>query len=145
MSTTDIIALFALIIGCMSFFHSIYIHVRQSKYQKNQDELNRLYIEKVQKEYQREGTADVSANVVKISKGNYRIRVYNKGNHRAHDVTFDLVDSNWIFSNRVFPLEFLDVGKSVDMPLVAVSGMVSKAKCKITWLDKLGEQERDVI
>ena len=142
---TDAIALIAVIISAFSFLYSILLNIKQGKYIKNQDELNKLLLEKEKAEIENKQFAELNAKVVKYGQSKYYIRVYNQGKTRANNVNFTMIESEWMIMNHVFPLEYLDPGNSVDLSLSLFLGSELKSKCKITWEDKSGKQDRDVI
>jgi hypothetical protein len=142
---TDIIALGAVIISALSFLYSIVLNIKQGKYIKHQDELNKLLLKKEKAELEKELFADVSARIVKFGQSKYYIRVYNQGKNKAINVNFEMIDSKWMIMNHAFPLEYLDPGSSVDLNLALFLGCEQKGKCIITWEDKSGKQEREVI
>ena len=144
-TTTDLIALLAVFVSVLSFIYSIILNINQGKYIKHQDQLNQLLLEKEITERQKEQFAEVGAKVVKYGQSKYYIKVYNQGKARANNVTFTITESEWRIMDHAFPLEYLDAGSSVDLGLSLFLGSELKNKCKITWEDKSGHQEREVI
>jgi len=144
-TTTDIIALIAVVISALSFIYSIALNVRQGKYIKHQDELNQLLLAKEKAEIEKEQFADLNAKVIKYGQSKYYIKVYNQGKTRATNVDFTMIESKWMIMDHAFPLEYLEPGNSVDINLSLYIGSELKSKCKITWEDKSGKQEREVI
>ncbi|TGL02170.1 hypothetical protein EHQ43_17580 [Leptospira bouyouniensis] len=146
MLTSDYIAIVAVIVSIISIVVSIYIYNNQKTYIKTQHELNKLLLEKERKEVETLEEAFVSANVVKLGTGKNRIRIFNKGKGRANNVNISYPeDHNWLITNRIFPLEFLDSGQSVEMILSMYMGSQSKIRAILTWNDKAGEKTNEVI
>ena len=100
-SYADIVSTISLIIASIIAFIQI-------RFSKTQNKLNRILIEEKKKSL--ETKADISANLVHDGK-NEKIRIYNKGNEGAKNVTCEKVSSckGWNFSKDIF--EFLDEGK----------------------------------
>ena len=53
-TTTDVIALIAVIISAFSFIYSIVLNLKQGKYIKHQDELNQILLAKEKAEKEKE-------------------------------------------------------------------------------------------
>ena len=146
MLTSDYIAIVAVFVSIISIVVSICIYKNQKTYIKTQHELNKLLLEKERKEVETLEEAFVSANVVKLGNGKNRIRIFNKGKGRANNVNISYPeDHNWLITNRIFPLEFLDSGQSVEMILSMYMGSQSKIRAILTWNDKAGEKTNEVI
>lgn len=146
MAVSDYASIVAISVSIISITFSIIRYNKQRKYIKTQDELNQLLLAKEKKEVDSSDEAIVSANMVKMGKENYRIRVFNKGKGRANNVDISYPeDHDWIIMNRVFPLEFLLSGQSVELMLAPHMGAQSKIKAVLTWNDKNGEKKNEVI
>jgi len=146
MVVSDYISIGAVIVSVISIIVSIILYNKQNRYIKTQDDLNQLLLTKEKKEVDSSEEAFVSANVVKMGNGNYRIRVFNKGKGRANNVDISYPEEhNWMIMNNIFPLEFLESGQSVELILALNMGAQSKIKAVFTWNDKNGAKTNEVI
>jgi hypothetical protein len=146
MTINDLASVVAVVLSFLSIIASIIIYLNQRRYIKTQDKLNILLLRKEQADIDSEGQADVSANVVHIATNKYKIRVFNKGKARAKDVIIRFPEDNaWVIKDDIFPLEFLDPGKSVDLILMLFAGSQSKTKALLSWQDRRGRVEGEVI
>lgn len=146
MLTSDYISIVAVIVSTISIIVTIFIYFNQKKYIKNQDELNKLLLKKEILEVEASEEAFVSANVVHLGNGQNRIRIFNKGKSRANNVNISYPEKhNWLITNRVLPLDFLDSGHTVDLILTMTLGSQSKIRAILSWNDKTGEKTNEVI
>jgi hypothetical protein len=75
--------------------------------------------------------------MVKISNGNYRLKVWNSGKATAYNVDFktEVMDKGIIRRDKV-PYEFLEPGKSFEEIVLVHSGTPNKFKMTTIWTDK---------
>lgn len=104
-------------------------------------------LEKIETERNHSKKANIEARIVNISKGNYKIKIWNSGDERAYDVDYDIPSEYRITMTKfVTPFEYLDTGKSFEED-VSIS-MESQRKFKIItlWKNEKGERfTNDVI
>jgi hypothetical protein len=136
MNTSEWIALFALIISGVSLLLTYMNHKRQSKFIKIQEELNLTLLEKEKKIINEKQKADISGNIIKYGSGSYRIKYYNKGNCSAKNVTVEYPENHgWLLRDKIFSIELMESGQSVEIPLTLTACSERKTKIIIKWID----------
>lgn len=133
----------ALILSIISLFKS-------SKGQKLQDRVNELEIRikqyeltELDRKKSEASMACVEARVINISRGNYRLKVWNSGKARALNVTASVdKNANLIFIDSKMPFDFLDGGKNFEVHLIVHSGTADKFKIITNWEDEAGQQHQ---
>ena len=135
--TSDYISAAAIIVSIVAIIISTIIGIKQNKYQRRQDELNKIYIEKEKREINELEKADIYANVVRISSDKTRIRISNRGKAAAYKVNFELLgEDTWmVFNNGIFPFEMMEPGKTIDLPMAMTAGDNVVQRIKLTWSD----------
>lgn len=143
MSAGDIGSLGSAIIAFIALLVSVVSMHKTNKFSSTADRLNRILIEKEQAEGLSSKKADISANLVKISKNDYRLKVFNRGKGVARNV--QLVDLNSDESmliaseiERKFPVPILDPHQSVDIIVAVFLSANPRAHIKIMWDDDTG-------
>ncbi len=145
MVVSDYISIGAICVSILAIIVSIILYKNQKRYTENQDKLNEILLDKERKQIELSKTASISANVIKDFK-NYKIRIFNKGASTANNVDISYPeDHNWIIINDVLPIEFLESGKSIDLPLAIAGSAQRKLKVILTWEDVTGEKKTEVI
>jgi hypothetical protein len=76
---------------------------------------------------------------VNISKGNYRLKVWNSGKATAYNVDYMIPEEckGMVFKDKV-PYEFLESGKNFEEIVLVHSGTPNKFKVTTTWQDEQG-------
>lgn len=135
------------IISIVSISVSIFVFVRQSKYEKVQNKLNEMQIEELQKEKAEKNKSNISAKVVNLGQSTNLIRVCNIGGIKAENI--DIVfpeDFDWLIINRErLPYEFLEPGLNFDIRFAAYNGFKRMHKVKIKWKENGIEKEKETI
>ena len=128
----------SLLIAIVSFFFSLPAQKLQN--QLNQMEIKLKEYELAEKENQKE--ACVEARVIKISKGKYKLKVWNSGNDIAYNVTAAFnEESNIIIGDREkMPFEILEPQKNFDVWLVIHMGSANKFTITTSWEDSSGKK-----
>ncbi|QDY44490.1 hypothetical protein [Candidatus Pantoea soli] len=146
MATSDVIALGALIVSIYTIISSELKSKENDREQRvikdEQDRLRKLILEKETKSAINELKAELGARMMKISNGNYRLKIYNKGKVEARniEISFPDNDQNEYLSTsdieQKFPYEILHPQNSIE--LIAWQSMNSKRKykIKIKWDDE---------
>lgn len=84
------------------------------------------------------------ANIVKIGNNKWILKVFNKGNANATDVSFNyLIDNAPIIvgtSSKAFPIKLLEPQKNVDFHLLIHMGLSSESwEYEIAWTNEDGK------
>lgn len=141
---SDGVALGALCLSIYSTFQSYKAGKLQDQVIVLQKELTEFRLEKEKREKALYEKYTFGANVVKLGKGNYRLRISNKGTVRAENIEI-FPDENLASTiiNDIFPLEFLDPMKSVDLHFILSLNSENKYKLRIQWSEMGTEEIRE--
>jgi hypothetical protein len=134
--TSAIVALVALIISIVSMN-------KANKFGSTADRLNQILIEREQAEEVASKKADLSANMIKTGKSDYRLKIFNRGKGDARNVRLiDLAgDCSIIIANdiqRKFPLTLLEQHQSVELIAVVTLSGSRSSHIKLQWDDETG-------
>lgn len=102
--------------------------------------LKQYELERIEKERSQSKKANIEARIVNISKGKYKIKIWNSGDEKAYDVDYNILPEYHITLTKfVTPFEYLDTGKSFEEDVII--SMESQRKFKITtsWKNEKGE------
>ncbi len=80
------------------------------------------------------------ANIVKIGSNKWILKVFNKGNANATDVSFKyLIENAPTITGKAFPIKLLEPQKNVDYHLLIHMGLSNESwKYEITWTNEDG-------
>lgn len=109
----------------------------QGRLKEVEEKLKKYELEDKEKEREEATKACVEARIVKISKGNYRMKVWNSGKATAYNVDFEAHDGGQVERGKV-PYEFLESGKNFDEYVFVYMGTPNKFKVTTTWTNKEG-------
>lgn len=99
--------------------------------------LKKYELEKIQAEKNEEKKANVEARIIKISKNNYRLKVWNSGNGTAYNVNVSIPQEyNIILMHEKMPYEYLEPGNSFEECAVIHMQSAPKFKVVSTWEDE---------
>lgn len=109
--------------------------------------LKQYELEKIEKERNQEIKANIEARIVEISKGKYKIKIWNSGNERAYDVDYNIPPEFHITLTKfVTPFEYLDVGKYFEEDVIISMESERKFKIITSWNDRKGQEfTNDII
>lgn len=156
MSASDIIASVALIVSVLSVVFTERRARKSDKEQllmkEEQDRMRKLLLEKETKSAINEMKADLGANLVKIGKNNYRLKVFNRGKVEAKQVNIQFPDNDgdeYLAISQVnekFPYEILYPQQSIEIIASISFGCKSKYKIILVWDDEFRRRnEQEVI
>lgn len=99
--------------------------------------LKKRELEKIQAEENEEKKANIEARVIKISKDNYRLKVWNSGNVTAYNVEVSIPEEyNVIIIKDKMPFEYLEPGNSFEEYVIMYGSSSAKFKVTSIWEDK---------
>lgn len=132
----------ALIISIFSFIDSRKASKIQYRLNEVEEKLKKYELEEKEKEREESTKANIEARIIKISKGKYKMKIWNSGKATAYDVDFKIPQevNNMVFRDKV-PYEFLEPGKSFEEIVIVHCGSPDKFKVTTTWNNKNGDKQ----
>lgn len=129
----------AIILSIISFIDSKKASKIQDRLNEVEEKLKRYELEEKEKEREEANKANVEARIVNISKGRYKMKIWNSGKATAYNVNFNIPEeySEFVFKDKV-PYEFLESGKSFEENVEVHFGTPDKFKVTTTWNDEQG-------
>lgn len=126
----DILAIIALLLSTISFF-------RTRSLPRLELELKKSQLEEAKARREQSEKADVDAKFVRPgNKGEYRLKVFNKGRGKACNVRLDILDDgNMMIYDRIFPLDSLEEDQSVELLVAADLGSKDAIRLRFLWDD----------
>ena len=99
--------------------------------------LKKHELEKIRAEENEEKKANIEARVIKISKGSYRLKVWNSGNETTYNVAVSIPEEyNVIIMKDKMPFEYLEPGSNFEECVVIHGGFAPKFEIISTWEDE---------
>jgi len=126
-------------LSILSYSNSRKANKVQDRLNAVEEKLKNYELEEKEKEREKATKACVDVRIIKISKNNYRMKIWNSGKATAHNVDFKIPEEykSVVFRNKV-PYEFLEPSKSFEEIVIVHSGTPDKFKITTTWTDKKG-------
>ncbi|CAI2029552.1 Uncharacterised protein [Serratia fonticola] len=153
MSTSDIIAFVALIVTVAGQIRSELKSRRSDSEQMamkdEQDRLRKLLLEKETKSAINEMKAELGARLVKISKSNYKLKIFNRGKVEARkvEIYFPDNDSNeYLVMSEVevkFPYQVLHPQHGIELIASFSFGSKSKYRLRLVWEDNYSRRNEE--
>lgn len=143
MSVGDIGSISSAIVALVALIISVISMCKANKFGATADRLNRMYIEREQAEGIASKKADLSANMIKSGRHDYRLKVFNRGKGTACNVRLiDLSGDKSVFiSNdiqRKFPRPILEQHQSVELIAAVTISSDPSVHIKLQWDDETG-------
>jgi hypothetical protein len=146
---SDIIALIALGLSGYAIWTTSKFNKRQLSLMETQDQLNRRQLEQGESEALQARRADVGANLVKMGRNNYRLKVFNRGKAPARDIRIEFPDGNDMIPEselrHKFPMEVLEQHQSVDLIAAPDMGTPPKQTAILRWVDDHSESNEKTV
>jgi hypothetical protein len=129
----------AIVLSILSYIDSRKANKVRGRLNEVEEKLKKYELEDKEKEREEETKACVEARIMNISKGNYRMKVWNSGKATAYNVDFQIPSEykGIVWRDKV-PYEFLEPGKNFEEHVIVHSGTPNKFKVTTTWEDKQG-------
>lgn len=129
----------ALVLSILSYKDSRKANKVQERLNSVEEKLMKYELEEKEKEREDATKACVEARIMKISKNNYKMKIWNSGKAIGYDVDF-IIEEEYkgiVWRDKV-PYEFLESGKSFEEHVLVHMGTPSKFKVTTIWKDKEG-------
>ena len=138
---TYVVPLIAIALSIVSFHESRKINKVQLRLNKMEEELKKYELEKIEKEREAVNKPIVEARIYNVSKGKYRLKIWNSSQATAYDVDFEVPEElkNLVYKDKV-PFEVLEAGKSFEEYITFYYGAPPKLTVKTTWKNASGEK-----
>lgn len=139
---TYFVPIVTLVISIVSLIFSIRVPKIDKKIKEYDLTIKKYINEEIEKSSKKE--AIIEAKIIKISDGNYRIRVYNKGNATAYNVDYSIPEKyNIITINEVTPYEELKPKDSFDELVIISMQSLSKYEIILEWYDQVNNHYKN--
>ena len=133
---------FSDVLASLALLLSVYATWKTFKFNKSQENLNKLLEEKAKDEALTKKKADLRASLVRLGPNKVRLKIYNQGEAPARDVRISFPEGNHHFFEheiqQKFPMETLEKHQSVE--LFAAMGGRMKVTIKLIWADDFSEE-----
>lgn len=131
----------ALVLSFLSYLDSRKANKVKERLNIVEEKLKLYELEEKEKEREEAKKAYIEARIINISKGKYKMKIWNSGQATAYDVDFKIPEEyeSLIWRDKV-PYEFLDAGKSFEEHVLVHSGTPNKFKLITIWRDKDGKE-----
>ena len=117
---------------------------RQEEFERTNQRLNLLLIEKERAESSDLIRADIGANFYKAGNNSHRLKIFNRGKSPAWNLRMEILDGGGLLIEgdfqRKFPVPVLDPQASIELIAAAHFGSASRAHLKAIWNDASGTE-----
>ena len=138
---TYVVPLVALLISIISWRESSKGHNLQNRVNEIELKLKQHELTRIDRLKKEEALACVEARVINISRGKYRLKVWNSGQATAYEVYASVDEgANLGLWHSKMPFDFLEAGKSFEEVLVVHYGTAPKFRITTTWKDGAGQE-----
>lgn len=129
----------AIVLSLVSYIDSRKANKVQDRLNEIEEKLRKYALEEKEIERVEAKKACVEARIINISKGNYKMKIWNSGKATAYNVDFKISEEcrGMIWRDKV-PYEFLESGKSFEEHVIVHNGTPKKFKVITTWTDNQG-------
>ena len=143
MSVGDIGSIASTVIALVALIVSVFSMRKANKFGATADRLNTMLIEREEAEGVASKKANLSANMIRTDRNNYRLKVFNRGKGTAHNVRLtDLTGNNSVLLlseiEEKFPIPILEQHQSVELIVVVSSYSSLRCQIKLQWDDETG-------
>lgn len=129
----------SLLIAILSFKDSKKAGKVKDRLNEIEEKLKKYELEEKEKEREEASKAYIEARIYNVSKGKYRLKIWNSGKATAYNVDFVIPEENKaIIWRQKVPFEMLESNKNFEEVVVVHSGTPSKFKLTTTWEDEHG-------
>ncbi|WP_281954056.1 hypothetical protein [Pseudophaeobacter arcticus] len=143
MSVSDIGSIASTVFAFFALIISVISMRKANRFGSTADHLNRMLIEREQAEGIASRKADLSANMIKTGKNDYRLKIFNRGKGTASNVRLiDLAgDSSVLIASNIqhkFPVPILEQHQSVELVAAVTLKAGASSHIKLQWDDETG-------
>lgn len=136
-----------------SFFISLFALWKTKKVEKLESKIREYdafikeaEVERIKEERAKKPSPQIDVRITKISKGNYRLYVFNKGDGVAYNVDYKIEESAGILTlGNITPFEKLEPGNHFEEPVVVTWGGSTKFRIYLSWEDENGKKHQNEL
>ena len=139
-----IISGFSLLVALVSFIVSIKAQQLQNKVNSLELKIKQFELAEMEKAEAEKSKSCVEARMINISRGKYRLKVWNSGKRSVYNVVATIPNEYGItmINDDKMPYEFLDPQKGFEIPCVVYTGSSSKFLVITEWDDVEGTHHK---
>jgi hypothetical protein len=145
----DAISALALLLSIVATVTTLRFNARQKSLIASQEKLNQVLLEKEALDSLVDRSAELSANLVRVGDGKWRVKVFNRGRSAARNVTIEPADGSELLMKQdvesKFPLESLEPQQGVDLIALVFLGSQSKHPTTLRWDDDAGSGHEKTV
>lgn len=143
MTASDVGSIASAVVAFAALIVAVVSLRKTNKFGETTDRLNRLLIERETAESVASKKADLSANMIKVSQNDHRLKVFNRGKGIARNVRLTDLNANdsiLISSeiSRKFPVPILEQHQWVEVIAANHMGAGPRVHIKLQWDDDTG-------
>ena len=133
----------SLLLALVSFIVSIRAQSLQNRVNELELKIKEFELAEIENAEAEKNKSCVEARMVRISKGKYRLKVWNSGNTPVYNVSATIPNEYGIvlINDDKMPYEFLDPQKGFDIVAIIHNGSSSKFLITTEWTDSKGEKQ----
>ncbi|EGR0171328.1 hypothetical protein J4H39_22190 [Vibrio alginolyticus] len=143
------IALVALGLSGYATWRTIQFSKRQDSLVETQNKLNKLLLAKETEEVIDDRKADLGASIIKLGNHKCRLKIWNKGNAEAKNVTVEFPDGNELVPESELqsklPYESLEKHASIELLAAVHMQTPRKHKLKLGWSDEHRNKNEKIV
>ncbi|PQJ62399.1 hypothetical protein C9J41_11310 [Photobacterium sp. GB-50] len=136
----DGIAFLALCLSGYATLRTIQFNKKQDSFIEEQTKLSNILLRKETDELLKNNKADLGANLIRLGNSKYRLKVFNKGNAEAKNVTVEFLEGSCLVpeSELQSKLPYSSLEKHEYIEFIASVHMQTprKHKLKLCWSDE---------
>jgi hypothetical protein len=149
MDAGDVFAGLALALSVFATAMTVRFNRRQKSLIESQELLNKRLLAREDDEAEAAKRADLGANFIKLGSGDWRLKIFNRGEAAARNVTISFPEDQDCFATSdiesKFPLEVLEPMQGVELVAGITFGSRSKYPMTLSWEDDFRESNQKTV
>lgn len=145
----DVLASVALVLSIVATVATIRFNSKQKSLIESQELLNQRLLAREESDAKADRQAVLGANLIKLGKTNWRLKIFNKGRAPARNVTIESSSGNELLIqsdiDSKFPLEVLEPMQGVELHAMVYLGSKSKYAVTLRWEDEFSHNNEKTV
>lgn len=145
----DVLASIALVLSIVSTVATIRFNSKQKSLIESQELLNQRLLAREEGDARADRQAVLRADLVKLAKTNWRLKIFNEGRAPARNVTIEPSSENELLIqsdiDSKFPLEVLEPMQGVELHARVYLGSKSKHAVTLRWEDEFTRDNEKTV